>query len=260
MINWSAPVAIAHRGSRYHWPENTLEAFAGAVSMGYRHIETDVRMTRDGVLVCIHDPTVDRTTEGVGRVAEFDFADLESLDAGHRHSKSNEYPFRGRKIRVPRLEETVASFPDTRFVLDLKADGMAMELARIIDDQDLGERVVVGSFNDRRLREVRRATSGRVPVSTGSARSRSWVAASRMGRSPVGAASALQVPKSLRGVRVVDGKLVAAAHRAGLQVHVWTVNEREEMGRLLDLGVDGLVTDRLDVLREVLAGRGAWES
>jgi glycerophosphoryl diester phosphodiesterase len=124
----------------------------------------------------------------------------------------------------------------------------------------LHDRVVVGSFSDRRLKEVREATGGRVATSTGSAESRRWLAASRLGRPVAGTARALQVPRNLRGVRIVDARLVQTAHAAGLSVHVWTVNERREMERLLDMGVDGIVTDRVDVLREVLESRGEWIS
>jgi glycerophosphoryl diester phosphodiesterase len=163
-------------------------------------------------------------------------------------------------VAIPRFEELITSFPDVGVVVDVKAEGMAGEIARLIERHTLHDRVVIGSFSDRRLREVREATGGRVATSTGSAESRRWLAASRLGRTVPGFADALQVPRSLRGVKIVDARLVRSAHAAGLAVHVWTVNERAEMERLLDLGVDGIVTDRVDVLRDVLESRGEWVS
>ena len=255
---WRAPVPIAHRGSRYLWPENTMLAFEGAVGMGYSHVETDLRMTRDGVLVCLHDSTVDRTTDGRGPVAGMSFAEVSGLDAGFRHAGAEGFPFRRRGIGVPRFEDLVTGFPSLRVVVDLKADGMAKALGGLIDLHGLHDRVIVGSYHDRRIDELRRVTGGGVATSTGSALTRMWLVASRLGRAAAGNASALQVPTQIRGMRVVDERLVRAAHRWGLQVHAWTVNHPSEMTRLLDMGVDGLVTDRPDLLRQVLIKRAEW--
>jgi glycerophosphoryl diester phosphodiesterase len=237
-----------------------MEAFSGAVSLGYRHVETDLHLTRDGTLVCLHDHTVDRTTDGSGLVSELTFDELGGLDAGYRHSGTEGPVFRGRGIRVPSLEETVLTFPDVAFVVDLKTENLVGPLIEIIDRLDLHDRLIVGSFSDRRLDEFRAAAGGRVATSTGAGLSRSWVLASRMGRGVRCDAAALQLPRRSRGVRVVDGRLVAAAHDSGLQVHVWTVNHPGEMAELLDLGVDGIITDRPDLLKEVLIERGAWEA
>lgn len=259
-IRWGPPVAIAHRGSRLMWPENTMEAFGGAISLGYRHIETDLHVTSDGIVVCIHDATVDRTTNGTGPVEGLSLGELQELDAGYRHSTSGEYAYRGRGLRVPTFEEVVTSFPDVTFVVDMKTDGMTEPLASLIDRLGLHERLIVGAFSDDRLEEFRMATGGTVATSTGPTLARLWVISSRVGRGAGGSAQALQLPIRLRGVRVVDPRLVKAAHAAGLQVHVWTVNDRDEMERLLEMGVDGIVTDRPDVLRGLLMERGEWES
>lgn len=256
--HWPTPVAIAHRGSRFLWPENTMEAFAGATAMGLTHLETDLQITGDGVVVCFHDATVDRTTDGAGPLAAMTFGELAGLDAGFRHRGIDGFAHRGLGIRVPTFEELVTSFPAVRLVVDLKADGMARKLARIFEAHSLYDRVIVGSFSDRRLDEIREATANRVMTSTGSLATRRWLLASRLGRGVPGSARALQVPRHSRGVRVVDDRLVRVAHDSGLHVHVWTVNEPGEMRRLLDLGVDGLVTDRPDLLREVLEERGEW--
>ena len=255
---WTPPVAIAHRGSRLLWPENTMVAFSGAVSLGFRHLETDLRLTSDGVLVCHHDPTVARTTDGSGPVAAFTFAQLSALDAGYRHVGPDGPTFRGSGVRVPALEEAVLAFPDVSFVVDLKTDHLIEPLLRMIESLGLHDRFIVGSFSDRRLDEFRALSRGRVATSTGATSSRSWLAASRIGRGVRGEARALQLPVRSRGVRVVDRRLVAAAHARGLQVHVWTVNDPSEMADLLELGVDGIITDRPDLLKEVLVGRGEW--
>jgi glycerophosphoryl diester phosphodiesterase len=255
---WSRPVPIAHRGSRVLWPENTDTSFRGAYDLGYRHFETDLHLTADRVLVCFHDPTVDRTTNSTGRVEELTVAELQSLDAGYRHGTADGFPYRELGARVPTLEWLLGTFPDTSVVLDLKSDGLAEPLASLIDDLEAHDRLIVGSFSDARLAKFRAITNGRVPTSVGPTLARLWVLASRVGRRAAGDADALQLPTHMRGVRVVDARLVAVAHDAGLQVHVWTVNEPAEMTRLLDLGVDGLVTDRPDVLKQLLIDRGEW--
>lgn len=255
---WRPPVAIAHRGSRVLWPENTNTSFQGAYDLGYRHFETDLHRTADGILVCFHDPTVDRTTNATGRVEDLTLSELQSLDAGYRHSSQEGFTFRDSGVSVPTLEWLLTTFPDTSVVVDMKSVGLATPLAALIDDLDAHERLIVGSFSDARLAEFRDITSGRVPTSVGATQARLWVLASRVGRGASRDAAALQFPTYMRGVRVVDRNLIDAAHRSGLQVHVWTVNTAPEMIDLLDIGVDGLITDRPDLLKELLVERGQW--
>ena len=235
-----------------------MEAFTQAVALGFRFLETDLQMTADGVLVCVHDATVDRTTEGTGAVVGFSFEELASLDAGFRHNSRGGYPFRESGVSIPSLEEAVTTLTDTSFVVDLKGDGQVALLADLIQRLSLHDRLIVGSFSDQRLDEFRRATRGRVATSTGPMMSRLWLLTSRVGRGAGGDASALQLPTQVRGVKVVDKKLVDTAHAHGLQVHVWTVNDPAEMEAYLDLEVDGIISDRPDLLREVLMSRGQW--
>ena len=255
---WPPPLPIAHRGSRVLWPENTMTAFEGAVKLGYRFLETDLRLTADGTLVCFHDADVARTTESNGPISELTLDQVKALDAGYRHQTEDGFDFRGKGISVPTLAEVVMSFPEVSLVVDMKADGLAGPLAGFVDDHQMHDRLIVGSFLDARISEFRELTDRRVATSSGPALARMWVLASRVGRGASGEASALQLPTHLRGVRVVDQKLVDAAHNSGLQVHVWTVNTRTEMESFLDMGVDGLVTDRPDILRDVLLSRGQW--
>jgi glycerophosphoryl diester phosphodiesterase len=186
-------------------------------------------------------------------------AELQSLDAGYRHGTPDGYTFRDAGAKVPTLEWLLTTFDDVSVVVDMKCDGLSAPLADLVDRLGAHDRLIVGSFDDARVAEFRRLTDGRVPVSSGPALARMWVLASRIGRGAGGEIAALQLPTHMRGVRVVDHRLVAAAHGAGLQVHVWTVNEAAEMTRLLDMGVDGLVTDRADLLKEVLASRREWK-
>jgi glycerophosphoryl diester phosphodiesterase len=257
---WRSPVAIAHRGSRVLWPENTETSFQGAYELGYRHFETDLHLTADGAVVCFHDPTVDRTTDSTGPVESLTLAQLQSLNAGFRHGTSDGYRYRETGTRVPTLGWLLTTFPDTSVVVDLKCDGLAEPLADLINELEAHERLIVGSFSDARVAEFRAITKGKVATSVGPTAARMWVLASRVGRGAGRDADALQLPTHLRGVRVVDEKLVRAAHNAGLQVHVWTVNTVAEMNRLLDMGVDGIITDRPDLLKEVLVERGVWVS
>lgn len=240
------------------WPENTDTSFQGAYDLGFRHFETDLHITADDELVCFHDPTVERTTNATGRVEELSLEELQTLDAGFRHGTADGYTFRDSGATVPTLEWLLTTFADTSVVVDMKSDGLAGPLAALIDDLEAHERVIVGSFSDARLVEFREITGGRVPTSVGPFDARLWVLLSRVGRSARADASALQLPTHLRGIRVVDEKLVTAAHDAGLQVHVWTVNTVPEMIRLLDIGVDGLITDRPDLLRDLLIERAQW--
>jgi glycerophosphoryl diester phosphodiesterase len=251
------PIAVAHRGSRLLWPENTMEAFQGAVGLGFRWLETDLHRTRDGVLVCFHDDTLIRTTDGRGPVSGLDLADLRRLDAGYRFRRAGERPFRGTGVRVPTLEEVVSAFPDVSLIVDLKEDGIEEALLALIERRSLWDRLVVGSFSDERLQRFRELSGGRVATSTGSSETfRLWRAARSSTPPPL--ADAVQIPRNYRGIRVVTPATVAGFHRGGYQVHVWTVNREQEMETLLGWGVDGLISDRPDVLRSVLERRGTW--
>lgn len=232
-----------------------MEAFSSAIALGVSHLETDLRITSDGKLVCHHDPSLSRTTDGVGLIANMEWSEVARLDAGFRHRTDSGFSFRDSGVTIPLFEEVVTSFPEVAVVAELKADGMAEELARLIDAHRLHDRVIVGSFSDARLAEFREASRGKVRTSTGMAATRRWATSFRAGRRVDDGATALQVPVQSRGFRVVDERLVRVAHEAGLDVHVWTVNDVSEMARLLDLGVDGLITDRPDLAQELLASR-----
>lgn len=248
-------MGIAHRGSRLLWPENTAVAFQGAAGFGYTRFETDVRVTADGVLVCYHDPVLSRTTNGHGFVARTTFDEIRRLDAGYRHRLDDGFPYRGQGIVVPTFAEMATMFPEAGWVVDLKAEGTEEPLAGVIEEFGLADRVIVGSFSDERVERFRRLTAGRVATSTPTNETlRAVIAASvpRLNRAALGVfhqtTCALQVPATWFGVPIVSAALVALAHSAGRLVHVWTVNGLDESTALVELGVDGLITDRPDLV------------
>lgn len=231
-----------------------MVAFEAARRLGCGAFETDLRITADGVLVCFHDSTVDRTTNGSGPVAEMTYAEIAVLDAGYRHRRAGSFPYRGQGIRVPRLEELVSAHPDVHLVVDLKADGTELPLAEEINRLGLRDRLLVGSFSDRRLQTFRRLTGGTVPTSTGERETMLVWMAAQAGTGIAIEAAALQIPITWFGVPLVTERMIAAAHRSSLLVQVWTINRRVEMEGMLGLRVDGIITDRPDVLSQVLAG------
>ena len=252
------PIAIAHRGGAGDAPENTLEAFGAAVALGYRYLETDAHLTRDGVLVAFHDDRLDRVTDRRGAIAELGIGEVEEADAGHGFSTDGgrTFPFRGRGVRVPRLEQVLSRWPDCRVNIDPKGDACVAPVVALIDRLGAWDRVCVGSFSDRRLRQVRRLSRGRActsmgPLAVATAR---LVAAS--GSMPRMGADCIQVPLRHGRITIVTPQFVRAAHRAGLPVHIWTVDDEPAIRRLLDLGVDGIMTNRLRLLRDVFADRG----
>jgi glycerophosphoryl diester phosphodiesterase len=249
------PLRFAHRGSRILWPENTHHAFQGAVDLGYVYIETDIRVTRDGVVVVFHDETLERTTNGVGRVVDWDWADLSQLDAAYNFTPDGDsFPLRGKGIGISRLDDTFETFPDVNFNIDLKAAKSEWPVADVIVSKGRFDSVLVGGFVDRRTARFHRITKGKVPVSAGPSASIAMFSASRIGRTSNRKFDAYQLPASTRGMSV-DQKLVDAVHKADSHIHVWTVDDPQQMHELLDLGVDGIVTDRPDLLNEVIEER-----
>jgi glycerophosphoryl diester phosphodiesterase len=253
------PLAIAHRGGGEEHPENTMAAFTAAVELGYSHLETDVHLTRDKVLVAFHDEILDRVTDGHGRIADLTLVEVRRADAGYRFSPDGSgFPFRGRGLTVPTFEELLVTWPGIRINVDAKSEGSVAPLAALIDRLGVADRVCAASFSDRRLRRFRRLSGGHVCTSMGTGAITSARLASLIGRMPALGADCVQVPVAHRGIRIVDRRFIQAAHAGGLQVHVWTINDRATMERLVDLGVDGIKTDRPRLLRDMLIGRGLW--
>ncbi|MDX2525448.1 glycerophosphodiester phosphodiesterase [Streptomyces europaeiscabiei] len=245
-LDHPGPIAFAHRGGAADGLENTMAQFRRAVESGYRYIETDVHTTLDGKLVAFHDSTLDRMTDGSGRIA-----DLPWKEIGHARVAGVE--------PVPLFEDLLGAFPEVRWNVDIKAEPALHPLLNLIARTDSWDRVCVGSFSESRVARAQRLAGPRLATSYGASgvlglRLRSWGVPASVRRSAVAA----QVPQAQSGVPVVDHRFVRAAHARGLHVHVWTVNEPQSMHRLLDLGVDGIMTDHIDTLRKVLEDRGTW--
>lgn len=250
-------LAIAHRGGAGLWPENTLYAFERASALGVDVIETDVRATADGELVLFHDDGVGRTTDGTGRVGSFTLAELKRLDAGFRFSPDGgrSFPHRGAGFTVPTLQEVFKALPQMRFNIEPKqsAPSLAAPLCRTIREQGMADRVLVASFSGSMLEEFRRecpevATS----AATGEVASFLSLHNAGLSHSYSPAMQALQVPEYAAGLRVLSRGFVESARGRNLRVHAWTVNSEADMRRLVEMGVDGIMTDYPDRLLKVL--------
>ena len=255
------PLFFAHRGGALLRPENTMLAFEHGVSFGADALELDLQLTRDGELVVIHDFQVDRTTDGAGPVSHFTLDELRRLDAGYRFTLDGgkTFPYRGQGVTIPTLRAVFERFPTLRVNMDLKESTPEREgrLWRLLQEMDAVERVLIGSFDYPPMMRFRTITGGR--VATGATRREiAWFLTSfytgRLARFRP-AFDALQVPETDHGFRIVTSRMIAASHRLDLDVHVWTIDTSSDMRRLLMWGADGVMSDRPDLLAQVLAER-----
>ncbi|MFE6714305.1 glycerophosphodiester phosphodiesterase [Streptomyces sp. NPDC057695] len=245
-LDHPGPLPFAHRGGTANGLENTAAAFRRAAAAGYRYFETDVHTTSDGVLVAFHDATLDRVTDASGRIADLPWAAVrEARVAG--------------KEPLPLFADLLDEFPEARWNVDLKAESALHPLVDLIRRKRAWDRVCVGSFTEARVVRAQRLAGPELATSFGvrgviglRLRSLGIPAAVRAG------AVAAQVPERQGGIPVVDRRFLREAHARGIQVHVWTVNDPARMHSLLDLGVDGIMTDQLETLRSVLTERGVW--
>jgi len=245
------PLAFAHRGGAADGDENTEQAFARAVAAGYRYVEIDVHATADGVPVVVHDPNLLRVAGHRTSIAAVSFQTLQRVQLA------------GGGV-VPRLDDILARWPEIKFNVDVKSDSAVEPTLEAVDRSGAAGRVLLASFSDARVARIRALSGGGIATSLAQKEvARLWVASRlglRRGRMLTLPASvvAVQVPPRYRRFRVVDRRFLTMSHRLGLQVHVWTIDDPTEMAGLLDLGVDGIMTDRIQVLREVFLERGLW--
>lgn len=245
--------ALAHRGGATYplnlGRENTLHAFTEAVALGYRYLETDVHATSDGVLIAFHDSKLDRVTDARGRISQTTYAQIKKARI---HGLDH----------IPTLAELFTAFPDARFNIDAKSAGSIDLLARTIADHDAHDRVCVSSFGITRLHRLRRLLGPRTasaasPFGVAVNRFLPWLTAALNTAAPV-----LQIPvdRQFLGPRleVLTDGLIDTVHSAGKRLHIWTIDEPAKMERLIDIGVDGIFTDRIDLLKDVLVARGLW--
>jgi glycerophosphoryl diester phosphodiesterase len=250
-LDHEGPIAFAHRGGALEGPENTWESFGHAHDLGYRYMETDVHATRDGIVVAFHDEDLERTASRPGLVREMTWAELSQVELNGGG-------------RVPRVDELMAAWPDVRWNVDVKHDFAVGPVIETVHRASARNRVCVTSFSDRRLARLRKALgegtcSAVGPIGVTVLRIASlipWLVPRALERR-LQEYGAVQVPIRQGRIPLVDGRFIDTAHRLGLQVHVWTVDDEATMDRLLGLGVDGIMTDRPTALREVLARRGS---
>ena len=237
------PIPMAHRGGAGAWPENTLPAFAGAVAIGYRYLETDVQATADGVLVAFHDDDLLRTCGRPGRISRLPWSEVRTARVDGQEP-------------IPLMTDLLEAFPEARFNIDCKTDAATGPLIEVLRRQQALDRVCVGSFSHRRLVRLRKDLGPGLCSSMSPPEVLAWRAGRVPSRVPVA-----QVPVRV-GTRptvpVVTRWTVDLAHRRDTQVHVWTIDHAEEMLRLLELGVDSIMTDHPAILKQVLQQRGEW--
>jgi len=245
-LDHPGPIPFAHRGGASDAPENTLPAFQNAVDLGYRYLETDVQVTRDGVLAAFHDDDLLRTTGRAARISDLPWSEVrQALVDG-------EEP-------IPALEDLLDAFPQARINIDCKSDAGVDALVAALTRTNAVRRVCIGAFSTARIRRIRRLLGPELCTSMGPSEVLRWrIGSSLLGTWPTPRLPTTQVPVTLHRIPLVTARTVREAHRLGTQVHVWTVDEPAEMERLLDLGVDGIMTDRPTVLKDVLVRRGQW--
>lgn len=256
----SRPLVFAHRGGGGLYPENTLEAFRYSAAMGVDVLELDVHSTADGALVVMHDATLDRTTNGTGRVNQMSLAELKKLDAGFHFTPDGgkTFPFRGRGVTVPTLQEIFDALPGKTFNVEPKQaePSVVKPLCEILRARKMTESVIVGSFRQQAIDEFR-AECAEVATAATPSEVRDFLALYKLGlgESYSPPMQVLQVPERLGSLQIVSEDFLETARRLNLKVHVWTINETEDMQRLLEMRVDGIMTDYPDRLLKLLGNR-----
>lgn len=252
-LDHPGPIPLAHRGFSRDGLENSMAAFAAAVDLGMRYVETDVHATLDEVVVAFHDQSLDRVTDRTGKITALRWREVSGARIGGTEP-------------VPTLEDLLGTWPELRVNIDIKSPGAITPTVRVIERTRAHDRVCVASFSDDRRRRALQRLSRPVVTSAGQRTGALFRLAAtapprlrdRLVARALSGVDGLQLPVSHQGIPLVTRQTVAAAHAAGAFVHVWTINDSGEMHRLLDLGVDGLVSDRSDLLRGVLVERGQW--
>ncbi|HQY15006.1 MAG: glycerophosphodiester phosphodiesterase [Ilumatobacteraceae bacterium] len=240
-LEWDGPIPFAHRGGASDVPENTMPAFQYAIDAGYRYVETDVQVTADGILVAFHDDDLSRTCGRPGRISDLPWSEVKTALVDGT-------------APIPLLEDMLGTWPELRVNIDCKTNTAEDALVTTLVRCAALDRVCVGAFSDRRMKRLTARLGDRLCT----ALSPGGVVALRFGRPRRPAANAAQVPVQQGPITVVNERFVRRAHALGIKVHVWTIDEPAEMHRLLDLGVDGIMTDKPQVLRGVFEQRGAW--
>ena len=255
--NLPYPLVIAHQGGDGLWPGDTMFAFEHAAELGVDVLEMDLHITKEGVLVINHDETVDRTTDSTGEIEAMNLDEIKALDAGYDWSNDNgnTFPYRGMGITIPTLEEVFEAFPGYHMTIEIKTTerSMAMPFCELIRAYDMQDKVLVASFLDERMEEFREVCP---EVATSSARQETTIfvllSKAFLGRLYSPSFNALQVPEESSGITVMTTQFVRAAHERNLRVEPWTIDDPEQMKQYIEWGVDGIITDRPDLMLEIL--------
>jgi glycerophosphoryl diester phosphodiesterase len=248
-------LVMAHRGGLGLWPENTIYGYRRALETGVDILEIDVWLTQDNVVVVNHDETIDRTTNGTGAIRDYTLDQLQQFDAGYQWTVDGTHPYRGEGHIISTLDAILSEFPGARFNIDIKenSNDLIDGLGRLIEKHGASERVIVASFHQSALR-VFRTRYPDVPTSAGSSEIIRFFLLSKLRLSSLYKPDfvAFQLPLKAGPLSLVTSTFVDAAHRIGVQVHPWTINDPEEMRRLITMGVDGIITDYPDRLTKIL--------
>jgi glycerophosphoryl diester phosphodiesterase len=244
-LDHEGPIPFAHRGGASEWPENTMGAFQGAVDLGFRYLETDVHATSDGVLMAFHDPTLDRVTDQVGVINELPYAEVKRAKVDRREP-------------IPLFEDLLTTFPEARINIDPKEDSAVEPLIRMLRRHDCLDRVCIGAFSDKRLAHIREELGPEACLGLGPRQIARLRAATIGWPTRTFPGQVAQVPMKAGVVKLVEPRFIEQARRNNIAVHVWTIDDEDEMRHLLDLGVDGIMTDRPAALKSVMEERGLW--
>ena len=239
------PIPFAHRGGAGVFPENTMPAFQNAVDMGYAYLETDVHASKDGKVFAFHDDSLDRVTDHIGKISNLTSKEISKIEI-------NGF------AKIPSLSELLETFPEVKINIDPKTDSVVTPLINLLKHTNSVSRVCIGSFSDKRIKQVRKELGSGLCVSAGPKAVMKFLAGKFRFSQSIPDYHCLQVPQRSGPVRIITHDFVNKAHSKGLQVHVWTIDDPKEMSELLDLGVDGLMTDEPAILKNVLIERDEW--
>src|SRR5690625_1327104 len=266
MFEKKRPLVMAHRGGAALAPENTLTAFHNAVELGVDMIELDIHATKDGHLVVIHDDTMDRTTNGSDRVNDLTLAEIQTYDAGfHFIDPDGNKTFKGKGVNVPTLEAVFREMPrDMRYTIELKDtndpnlyEEIGRYLWQLMLKYDVQDRVLIGSFDEAILEMMTTITEGKAVVSAGKQEVTKFILLHKLGLHALykSRIDSIELPTDVIGINLINQTIIDAAKMRGIDVHYWTVNDKETMEQLMNKGVDGIITDRPDLLLDVVQGR-----
>ena len=262
--NTGRPLVIAHGGAKVLYPENTMVAFDGSADMDVDMLEMDVRITKDGILVTHHDLTIDRMSDGEGKVSQYTYDELLKFNFGHDFvDLKGDYPYRESPVLLPKLEDVFKKHGNFPMVVEIKDDGdlgikASQELKRLIYEYNMDDKIIIASFNDDVLKYFKEITNDSILTSTANDESGTFVKLNIafLDLFYFGNDEAIQIPLEHSGVALDKKRLINSAQRRNMVVHYWTINDPEEMKHLIELGADGIITDRPDLMQNVLKEMG----